>query len=61
MPKTEAQKRAEAKYVRERVKVYQLRFYPSEADIFAHFDSQPNKAAYLKELIRSDMNRGQRD
>lgn len=58
MPKTEAQKRADAKYVREKVKVYQLRFYPAESDLFEHFDKQPNKAGYLKELIRRDMARG---
>lgn len=57
MPKTDAQRRATAKYVKDKVKVYQLRFYPSDAELFAWFDAKENKAAYLKDLIREDMER----
>ena len=58
MALTDAQKRAQAKYVKEKVRVYNLRFYGTDADILAHFEAQPNKQAYLKELIRRDMERG---
>lgn len=58
MAKTDAQRRATAKYVKDKVKVYQLRFYPADMELFEYFDSQENKAAYLKELIRKDMEGG---
>ena len=32
-----------------------VRFSPREADMLAHLDAQPNKAGYLKALIRADM------
>ena len=54
MAQTEAQKRAEAKY-RERVRSFNLKFYPSHADLLEHFEKQEDKAAYLRELIRKDM------
>ncbi|NPD33092.1 hypothetical protein HLV35_07470 [Eggerthellaceae bacterium zg-997] len=56
MPVSEAQKRASAKYRREKVKQVAVSFYPSEADIYDHLRSQPNKSGYLKALIRADMN-----
>ena len=52
---SEAQKRASAKYVKENVRKFELRFYPKEADILAHFEKQENKSGYLKRLIREDM------
>lgn len=52
---SEAQKRADAKYKREKTKQISLRFFPSEAEIFAHLQAQENKAAYIKALIRADM------
>ena len=55
MPRTEAQRRATAKYNREKVKAYGLRFYPTEADLIAHLEAQPNKQGYIKALIRADM------
>ena len=55
MPVTEAQRRAVAKYNREKVRAFNMRFYPTDADILAHFESQPNKQGYLKSLIRADM------
>lgn len=55
---TEAQKRARAKYVKNNVRAFNLRFYPADAEILAHFEKQEKKAAYLKRLIREDMERG---
>lgn len=52
---TEAQKRAAAKYNREKMVQRVVRFSPNERDLLAHLDAQPNKAGYLKGLIRADM------
>ena len=57
MPVSEAQKRANAKYAREKTKAYTMRFYPTDADLLAWLESQPNKQGYIKRLIREDMER----
>ena len=55
MALTEAQKRAQAKYKKSKVTQIGLSFYPSESDLLEHLREQPNKAGYIKELIRKDM------
>lgn len=55
MAMTEAQKRAQRNYVKKSVKQVSLRFYPAERDIWDWLNSQDNKAGYMKELIRADM------
>nr|DAQ04697.1 MAG TPA: INTRON-ENCODED ENDONUCLEASE I-PPOI/DNA COMPLEX (HOMING ENDONUCLEASE-DNA), INTRON, DNA.8A [Caudoviricetes sp.] len=55
MALTEAQRRAQAKYVRETVKQTTVRFYPKESDLWEWLGSQENKAGYIKDLIRADM------
>lgn len=57
MAQTDAQKRAESKY-REKVRTFNLKFYPSHADLLEHFEKQEDKAAYIRELIRKDMEGG---
>lgn len=57
---TEAQKKANKKY-RDKGKRLTLDFYPSEADLIAQVESQPNKQGYIKGLIRADMERGGED
>lgn len=57
MPASDAQKRANAKYLKERVKTLTLRFYPQHADLWEHLRSQPNQQEYVRELIRADMKR----
>lgn len=52
---SEAQNRANAKYVKEKVKTYTVKFYPTEQDIYEHLHNQSNKAGYIKNLIRKDM------
>lgn len=56
MARSDAQKRARAKYEKEKVKQVMVRFYPSESDILEFLELQDNKAGYIKELIRKDMN-----
>ena len=57
MKKTsEAQKRAVAKYDAANTKSHLLKLNrKTDADIIAFLDQQPNKLAYLKKLIRDDM------
>lgn len=57
---SDAQKRASAKYNKEKVKQVIVRFYPGEADLHEWLCSQPNKAGYIKSLIRADMERGRK-
>lgn len=60
MPKTEAQKRAQAKY---RKKTYELRvaLFPPDKDIFTRLEEidamGEARAAYVKRLIREDIAR----
>ena len=57
MKKTsDAQKRAVAKYDAANTKSHLLKLNKNtDADIIAHLDRQHNKLAYLKKLIRDDM------
>lgn len=54
---TEAQKRAQAKYNREKVRQCAVRFYPSERYLWEWLETKPNKAGYIKKLVRADMER----
>ena len=53
---TEAQKRAKENY-RKKVKQILVEFTPNDADILEHLEKQPQKATYIKNLIREDMNK----
>lgn len=55
MATTEAQRRANSNYRKRNVKTHTLSFYPDDADIYAWFCKQDNKTAYLRSLIRKDM------
>lgn len=57
---TEAQRRASAKYQKSSTKNVSIRFMPSDSDILAWLEAQPNKAGYVKSLIRDDMERKSR-
>ncbi len=57
MPVSEAQKRANAKYNKEKMIQRVVRFSPNERDLLEHLDAQPNKAGYIKQLIREDIKR----
>ena len=57
MAQTEAQKRASAKYNREKVTQKGVRFYPADAELLAYAERQEAFATYVKRLIREDMER----
>ena len=52
---TDAQKRAAAKYKREKTHSFSLRFFPADEELWEHLQRQARKAEYLKRLIREDM------
>ena len=56
---SEAQKRARNAYMKKNVKQVVVRFYPGDDDaaMYAWIKSQPNTTAYLKALVREDMER----
>ena len=56
---SESQKRASAKYNKEKMAQRVVRFSPREADLLAYLDAQPNRAGYIKALIRADMERSE--
>lgn len=56
MPRTDAQRR----YDKENLKGYSIMVNrKTEADLLAHIEAQPCKAAYIKGLIRQDMMRAE--
>lgn len=55
MTVSDAQKRASAKWDKENMKQRVVRFYPGEEELLNKLDSQPNKAGYLKALIKADI------
>lgn len=52
---SEAQKRASAKYDKQNMVQRVVRFSLRELELLEHLDAQPNKAGYIKALIRADM------
>lgn len=52
---SDAQKRAAAKYHREKMKQLGVRFSPNEMELFDYVKSQPNTAGFVKQLLREDM------
>ena len=54
---TDAQKRANAKYRREKVKQVVVTFSPVDADLYEWLCAQPSKAGTIKRLLREEMGR----
>jgi len=52
---SDAQKRANANYKRRSTKTKQIVFFPDDMDLFEWVGMQSKQNAYLKELIRKDM------
>lgn len=58
MAATEAQKRASAKYQREKTKQVNLKFSPNEIELFDWLKSQDMPAStVIKQLIKKEMNK----
>ena len=56
MAYTEAHKRADAKYKKDKTTQVVVRFYnATENDLLEHLNAQESKAGYIKRLIREDM------
>lgn len=53
--KTEAQKKAEMKYHREKVKQVSGDLLPKNADLYEWLSTQPSKAGTIKRLLRDEM------
>lgn len=58
MARSEAAKRADAKYKANKTRQLVIRFYPSDSEILAHLEAQGNKQGYIKRLITEDMQGG---
>lgn len=54
---SEAQKKATAKYRREKVKQVVVTFSPRDADLYEWLSAQPSKAGAIKRLLREEMER----
>lgn len=52
---SEAQRRASARYDRLNMVSRSVKFSPNERDLLDRLDAQPNKAGYIKALIRADI------
>ena len=55
--KTEAQKKAEMKYRREKVKQVVVTFSPKDAELYEWLCAQSSKAGTIKRLLREEMGR----
>lgn len=53
---SDAQKRADRKYKRDKTRQLCLRFYPTEAEVWAFLSEHENRQGFIKELIRREMN-----
>jgi hypothetical protein len=56
MKMKDSQRNAKNKY-RAKGKRLTIDFYPTELELYEHIQKQPNKQGYIKDLIRSDINK----
>lgn len=52
---SDAQKRADRKYKREKTNQVCLRFYPADSEIWAYLRTQDNRQGFIKGLIHREM------
>lgn len=57
----DAQKRATAKYQKTKTRQLNVRFFEDEYDLLEWAKAQKSTAAYIKSLIRADMERSKRE
>lgn len=55
MTESDAQRKANLKYKRENTKTISVTFFPKDMELYEYAKSKPNKAEYIRELIRADM------
>lgn len=55
MAKTEAEKRADGKYKKEKTKLKGIRFYPTDMYMLDYINAKENTQDYVKSLIKADM------
>lgn len=53
-----AKHRVAKKKYKAKVRRFSVDFYPTEYDLLAQIEKQPNKQGYIKELIRKDIQKG---
>ncbi len=54
---SDAQKKAKAKYDKEKISQRSVIFSPNEKELLEYLDAQPNKSGFLKQLIKEHMER----
>lgn len=54
---TKAQRKANLNYRKKSVKQVVTAFYPADEDLYEYLQKQPNKAGFIKSLIREAMER----
>ena len=54
---SEAQKKANAKYRKEKMKQVVVTFSPRDTDLYEWLSAQPSKAGTIKRLLREEMHR----
>jgi hypothetical protein len=52
---TDSIKKARAKYARDNVKTFNVKFYPSDTEAWEHLQKQHRKSNYVRALIEKDM------
>lgn len=55
MPRTDAQKKARNKYIKEHCRRLVIMIYPTEPDMMEKIENQKSYSEYIKRLIREDM------
>lgn len=55
MKLSEAKQKAILKYRKDKTKQVSIYFYPSDMELYDYIAGKENKTAYLKDLIRRDM------
>ena len=56
---SDAQRKAVAKYKKEKTKNLTIRFYPTDMDVLDHIKSHEDISQYIKGLVQADMERNQ--
>lgn len=59
MTETDAQRRANLKYKKDKMKFLNLSFSPNDSDLWEYLETKSNKAGFVKNLIREAMEKGE--